>query len=79
VLETGTGCCDISGELCFQQGGATAHVAHELMCCLRAMFPGQSILHSGDNTWPIRSPNLSVLGTPDNQSVNKQTLHAQGV
>jgi hypothetical protein len=29
-LETRTGCCDISGELCFQQGDATAHIAHKL-------------------------------------------------
>jgi hypothetical protein len=77
VLETRTGCCDISCELCFQQGGATAYVAHKLMCCLKAMFPGHSILHFGDNTWPIRSPDFSVLGTPDNRSVNKQTFHAQ--
>ena len=47
MVKTRTGYCDISGKLCFQQGGATAHMAYKLMCCLRAMLPGHSILHSG--------------------------------
>jgi hypothetical protein len=78
-METRTGCCDITGELCSQNGGATAQMTHKIMGCLIAMFPGHSILHSDDNTWPISSPYLPILGTPDKRNVNKQTLHAQGV
>ena len=44
----------------FQQDGATAHTANELMTIARNMFPGHLISRFGDVPWPPRSPDLST-------------------
>ena len=47
-------------ELCFQQDGATAHMANYSMAIAREMFPQHLISRFGDVHWPARLPDLSV-------------------
>jgi len=44
----------------FQQDGATAHTAQNLMAVVRGMFPQRVISRFGDVEWPPRSPDLSA-------------------
>ena len=48
-----------SGNLWFQQDGATAHTARKSMDVLRQMFPSRLLSLRGDIQWPARSPDLS--------------------
>jgi hypothetical protein len=45
----------------FQQDGATAHTAGEVMAWLNEKFPGRLISHRSVFQWPPRSPDLSPL------------------
>lgn len=44
----------------FQQDGATAHTANEVMVFIRNKFRGRVISRFGDIAWPARSPDLSI-------------------
>lgn len=44
----------------FQQDGATAHTANDVMGFLQRKFRGRIISRFGDIAWPARSPDLSV-------------------
>ena len=45
----------------FQQDGATAHTAGEVMDWLKRRFFGRLISHRSEFQWPSRSPDLSPL------------------
>lgn len=47
------------GEVWFQQDGATAHTARNVMTVLRQRFPGRLISLRGDLQCPARSPDLA--------------------
>lgn len=47
-------------DILFQQDGATAHTANDVMHYLRRKFRGRVISRFGDIAWPARSPDLSV-------------------
>ena len=48
------------GDVCFQQGGATAHTERAPMeLLLREHFSGRLISLRGDLPWPARSPDLA--------------------
>jgi hypothetical protein len=46
--------------LCFQQDGATAHIARTAVRFLNKMFPARVISRRGNIEWPARSPDLNA-------------------
>lgn len=50
-----------SQQIYFQQDGAPAHNARNIVDCLGANFGHQWIANNGPNRWPARSPDITLL------------------